>query len=278
MSNALEDKNFLISFLGIFFICQFLSLLLTLHFLPQNLQFTIINSNPNSIWNAVFIVGYIIFITFLILILRKFFKKTNYLFLFEFLALFGGISLVFMSFLNTLFSYFFTFVLLFIKYNIKKETILSKWYNNVLLGLAISAAATVMGLSLGIVPVIVLLILLSIYDIIAVFYTKHMIVLADLIIKKNISLIFVLPSKKREYKLGGGDIVIPAVLSTSLFSYFIKTKSFLFSFLSIVNVWLASLLGLFITFYILDKYKKVKALPALPIQVLLMILVVLILI
>ena len=57
----------------------------------------------------------------------------------------------------------------------------------------------------------------------------------------------------------------------------IKTNTILFSILAVISVWVASIIGLFVTFYILDKYKnKVKALPALPIQVVLMVIVILI--
>lgn len=277
MNNALKDKTFLFSFFGIFLLCQILSLVLAIHFIPQNLQLTIVDKNPNSVWNALFIVGYIIFFTIVLLVLKKIFKSGNFLFIFETLALFSGISLVFSVVVSPLLANLSAIYLLLLKYSFKKETIYTKWYNNVLLAVAISGAATVIGLSLGIIPVIVLLVLLAIYDLVAVFYTKHMVTLADMIITKKVSLIFLLPSKKREYKLGGGDIVIPAVVSTSLFMLLIKTQTLLFSILAVVSVWLASIIGLFMTFYILDKYKKkVRALPALPIQVVLMILVILI--
>lgn len=277
MNNALKDKTFLFSFFGIFLLCQILSLVLAIHFIPQNLQLTIVDKNPNSVWNALFIVGYIIFFTIVLLVLKKLFKSGNFLFIFETLALFSGISLVFSVVVSPLLANLSAIYLLLLKYSFKKETIYTKWYNNVLLAVAISGAATVIGLSLGIIPVIVLLVLLAIYDLVAVFYTKHMVTLADMIITKKVSLIFLLPSKKREYKLGGGDIVIPAVVSTSLFMLLIKTQTLLFSILAVVSMWLASIIGLFMTFYILDKYKKkVRALPALPIQVVLMILVILV--
>lgn len=277
MNNALKDKTFLFSFFGIFLLCQILSLVLAIHFIPQNLQLTIVDKNPNSVWNALFIVGYIIFFTIVLLVLKKLFKSGNFLFIFETLALFSGISLVFSVVVSPLLANLSAIYLLLLKYSFKKETIYTKWYNNVLLAVAISSAATVIGLSLGIIPVIVLLVLLAIYDLVAVFYTKHMVTLADMIITKKVSLIFLLPSKKREYKLGGGDIVIPAVVSTSLFMLLIKTQTLLFSILAVVSMWLASIIGLFMTFYILDKYKKkVRALPALPIQVVLMILVILV--
>lgn len=276
MTNIFKNKTFLFSFLLIFLFCQILSIVIAVYLLPLDLQMALVDKNPNSIWNAVFIVGYIIFFTIVILVLKKFFKSGNFLFLFEIMALFSGISLVFSLILSSVFSYVVTTYLLILKYSFKKETIYTKWYNNLLLGIAISGAATVIGLSLGIIPVIVLLVLLSIYDLVAVFYTKHMVTLANMIIKKKVSLIFVIPSKKREYKLGGGDIVIPAVISISLFSLLLKTSTLLFSLMAVFFVWLASIVGLVITFYILEKYKKkIKALPALPIQVLLMILVVL---
>ena len=275
MTNIFKNKTFLFFFLLIFLFCQILSIVIAVYLLPLDLQMALVDKNPNSIWNAVFIVGYIIFFTIVILVLKKFFKSGNFLFLFEIMALFSGISLVFSLILSSVFSYIVTTYLLILKYSFKKETIYTKWYNNLLLGIAISGAATVIGLSLGIIPVIVLLVLLSIYDLVAVFYTKHMVTLANMIIKKKVSLIFVIPSKKREYKLGGGDIVIPAVISVCLFSLLLKTSTFLFSLMAVFFVWLASIVGLVITFYILEKYKKIKALPALPIQVLLMILVVL---
>jgi presenilin-like A22 family membrane protease len=277
MNNALKDKNFLFGFLFLFLFVQFLALTISIYYIPQNIQLTIVNDNPNSVWNALFIVGYIIFFSVVILILRKFFKKQNYLIVIEVLAFFGGISLIFSLVLPTILSYLTTIYLLLLKYYFKKETIYTKWYNNILLAIAIAGSGSIIGLSLGLIPVIVLLILLAIYDIISVFYTKHMITLANMIIKKKISLIFVLPTKKREYKLGGGDLVIPALVSSSLFATLIKTQGLLKTVIPIILVWLASIAGLVITFYILDKYRnKLKALPALPIQVVLMVLVIVI--
>lgn len=276
MSKVNISKSFVVPFLGIFIFSQLLTLVLTLYLLPQDIQLTIVDSNPNSIWNAVFLVAYIILVTALILVLSKIFKSGNYLFLIEALALFSGLFFVFSILLSRPLAFLCAFYLLVVKYVIKKDSTLSKWYNNLLLAVAIACASAILGLGLGILPVVVLLVLLAIYDIISVFYTKHMVTLANMIIKKKVSLIFVLPSKKREYRLGGGDIVMPGLLSVSLFAYLLPTHNLLFSVFGVVCVWLASLLGLSITFYILDKYKgKINALPALPIQVILMCIVVL---
>lgn len=277
MYNALKDRKFLLSFLFLFLLVQVIAVFVTISYLPQNLQLTLVNKDPNSVWNALFIVGYIIFFTAIIIVLRKIFKRQNYLVVIEALALFGGVSLIFSMFLHTILAYIATICLLLIKYSFTKETIYTKWYNNILLAMAIAGAGAIIGISLGIIPVIVLLILLAIYDIISVFFTKHMITLADMIIKKKISLLFLLPTKKREYKLGGGDLVIPALVSSSLFALLIKKYSVLQILVPVSAIWVASIAGLFITFYILDKYKaKVKALPALPIQVFLMLIVIII--
>ncbi|HOZ35993.1 MAG TPA: presenilin family intramembrane aspartyl protease [archaeon] len=277
MYSALKDRKFLLSFLFLFLLVQIIAIIVTINYLPQNLQLTLVNKDPNSVWNALFIVGYIIFFTAIIIVLRKIFKKQNYLVVIEALALFGGVSLIFSIFLHTILAYIATICLLLIKYSFTKETIYTKWYNNILLAMAIAGAGAIIGISLGIIPVIVLLILLAVYDIISVFFTKHMITLADMIIKKKISLLFILPTKKREYKLGGGDLVIPALVSSSLFALLIKKYSILQILIPISAIWISSIAGLFLTFYILDRYKtKVKALPALPIQVALMLVVIII--
>jgi len=149
------------------------------------------------------------------------------------------------------------------------------WFNNFLLGIAIAGAGSIIGLSLGILPVIVFLILLSIYDIVAVFYTKHMVVLAKMFIKKKIALTFSIPSKKKIYQLGGGDIVVPLVVSSSYLFILLKHVSFEIAIIPIIGIWIASLLGLVWTFYVLQK-GKIKVMPALPPQAILMLIVIII--
>jgi len=173
-----------------------------------------------------------------------------------------------------LLAYLFTFYLLIIKYIVSKYEKISIYYNNFLLALALAGAGAIMGLSLGFIPVIFFITLLSIYDLIAVFYTKHMLVLANMFIEKKINLLFQIPTKKRLYRLGAGDIVIPLLVSSSLYNILVTNYSYsLFTILiPIVLIWIASIVGLLWTFWILNK-GKVKALPALPPQVTLMLIV-----
>jgi presenilin-like A22 family membrane protease len=97
----------------------------------------------------------------------------------------------------------------------------------------------IFGISLGILPVFVLLIVLAIYDAVSVYGTKHMVALADGVTKMRLPILLVIP-KKRGYSylsqkplkeqleeggereamfMGLGDVIIPGVLITSAFYF-----------------------------------------------------------
>ncbi len=270
--------NFILFLTIIFLVVQVVGLFVTSYYASlTDLRIALITDDPNDIINAVFIIVQILVITGIILLIKRFSKKTGYLRIFEYLALFVGMTVVFDVIFSEIASMYISVLLLFIKYLLEKYKSDYKksimWYNNLLLSLSIAGAGAIIGLSLWLIPVITFLILLSIYDIIAVFYTKHMIILAKTFSKTKMALIFYIPTKEKTYQLGGGDLVIPLVVSSSFYFYLIKFFSFTFAFFYVSLVWLASLLGLFITFYLLKKY-EFKAMPALPIQALLMIVVI----
>jgi len=97
----------------------------------------------------------------------------------------------------------------------------------------------IFGISLGILPVFVLLIVLAVYDAVSVYGTKHMVALADGVTKMRLPILLVIP-KKRGYSylaqkslkeqleeggereamfMGLGDVIIPGVLVTSAFYF-----------------------------------------------------------
>ncbi|HLF15824.1 MAG TPA: presenilin family intramembrane aspartyl protease PSH [Candidatus Thermoplasmatota archaeon] len=113
-----------------------------------------------------------------------------------------------------------------------------EWYVIDAVGLLVAAgAASVFGISLGILPVIVLLVLLAVYDAIAVYKTKHMLSLADSVIELRLPVLLVIPkvmgySFRREATrmrdasadtkgereamfMGLGDLVMPTILVVS---------------------------------------------------------------
>ncbi|MDD1685325.1 MAG: hypothetical protein LUQ19_05480 [Methanoregula sp.] len=109
-----------------------------------------------------------------------------------------------------------------------------EWYVIDALGVLIGAGvASIFGVSLDIVPVLILLVLLALYDAISVYKTKHMITLAEGVIDLKTPILFVVP-KRRNYSfirdgigklgdggeraafiIGMGDMIMPSILVVS---------------------------------------------------------------
>jgi presenilin-like A22 family membrane protease len=109
-----------------------------------------------------------------------------------------------------------------------------EWYVIDTLGILIAAGvASIFGVSLDILPVVILLILLAVYDAISVYKTKHMITLAEGVIDLKTPILFVIP-KRRDYSfirdgigkleeggeraafiIGMGDLIMPSILVVS---------------------------------------------------------------
>jgi presenilin-like A22 family membrane protease len=109
-----------------------------------------------------------------------------------------------------------------------------EWHVIDALGILIgSGVAAIFGDSLDILPVIVLLVLLAVYDAISVYKTKHMITLAEGVIDLKTPILFVVP-KRRDYSfrkegigklsdggeraafiIGMGDMIMPSILVVS---------------------------------------------------------------
>lgn len=117
-----------------------------------------------------------------------------------------------------------------------------EWYVIDITGIIIGAAASsIFGISFGIVPAIVLLSLLAIYDAISVYKTKHMIKLAEGVMDLKLPILFVIPKKwnysfikdslkaegeRDAFFMGLGDAVMPTVLVVSA-NVFIEHTGFI---------------------------------------------------
>ena len=113
-----------------------------------------------------------------------------------------------------------------------------EWYVIDSVGIVVAgASAALLGISLGLLPVIILLAGLAIYDFVAVYKTKHMLSLADTVIELRLPVLLVIP-KKLPYRfraeaaafkqateanrgereamfMGLGDLVMPTILVVS---------------------------------------------------------------
>lgn len=124
-----------------------------------------------------------------------------------------------------------------------------EWYVLDATGLIIGGgAAAIFGISLGIVPVLLLMVILAVYDAIAVYKTKHMVSLAESIVDMRIPVLFVLPRTRNfsllrdkdqdkdksemeeAFFMGLGDAIIPTMLVVSANCMFTSTY-----YLGIIN-------------------------------------------
>ncbi|HXQ94111.1 MAG TPA: presenilin family intramembrane aspartyl protease PSH [Thermoplasmata archaeon] len=118
-------------------------------------------------------------------------------------------------------------------------TIEPQWYVVDLAGfVAAGSLIALLGISFGILPTFILLIALMVYDAVAVYGTKHMLTLADVVTEMKVPILMVMPSepgfdytrsgglksqqaKPREEReamfMGLGDVVIPGTLVVSAF-------------------------------------------------------------
>jgi len=135
--------------------------------------------------------------------------------------------------------------------------------------LAISSIGAVIGLELKPLEVVLLLLIFSVYDFIAVYKTKHMIKMAKEMIKSHAILGFIIPSNFRDFKenlkkvqpggdfliLGGGDIIFPLLLCASLAGKGI---------IDVLIVAIFALIGLLASFWIFIRQSNRQPIPALP--------------
>lgn len=123
--------------------------------------------------------------------------------------------------------------------------------------------ASIFGLSFHILPAMILLIVLAIYDAIAVYKTKHMLELADSVVELRLPVLLVVPRKpgysflkqprikeqlagkeeREAFFMGLGDLVIPGILTISAFR-----------FLGSIIIAYSTLFGALIGFFILIKF------------------------
>jgi presenilin-like A22 family membrane protease len=149
----------------------------------------------------------------------------------------------------------------------------SVWVHDILIILGLAGAASFFGLELTPSVVVALLLIFSIYDFIAVYKTKHMILMAKEMIEKKVILGFIIPKNIKYFKdnfnkikpggnfmiLGGGDVVFPSLLAVSVIPQ---------GFLGALIIVLFSLVGIFFSYWLFaaqkGSEKHPQPIPALP--------------
>jgi len=227
-------------------------------------QPTVVTDNPDDPINAVALIASILVFTGMLLVFMHFFKGAGLFRIMELFVLFTTSTIVFASFIPEV-AFLFSVQLVALRIVLPKNIAL----RNLAAIIAVAGVGALIGVTLGVIPVLVFLILLSVYDFIAVFKTKHMVTLAKGISGRNLAFTVAIPTKKHQFELGTGDLVMPLVFAVSVMkanqglgfpTYVIPAAFVLF----------ASLAGLLLTIAYLSK-RIGRALPALPPQAALMI-------
>lgn len=212
------------------------------------------------------IIFFLIFLAAFIYFVRNSRKSAFFFKLILGLAIFAGSQTVFSFLFNE--AVFSTFAAALLAFGVLKAKIVL--LHNIGIVLALAGIGAVLGLTLRPLPVIILLLVLSFYDIIAVYKTGHMVKIAEDMIKSRAIFGLVIPQKFQGWKenlknvkpggefmiLGSGDIVMPLLLTASV----IGLHGLAFGLI----VFLFSMLGLFLTYYLFITQKTRRPMAALP--------------
>lgn len=224
-------------------------------------------SNPEAASNVVIWIAIILVFTALIFLVIRMNKK----WMIQVFILFTVASTLYYVF----FAIFSVFLapeinfLLTITLSIALTALLYKfpeWYVIDITGVIIGAgAASIFGISLAIMPTLLLLVLLAVYDYIAVYRTKHMVALAEGVMDLRLPILLVIPKRwgysfltekfdkeeREAFFMGLGDAVMPTILVISA-NTFVKASYYTLPILGAVNIpAIGAMLGTFAGFAVL---------------------------
>jgi presenilin-like A22 family membrane protease len=222
----------------------------------------VITSNTEEPSNALFFIGYILFgAVFMIALIRLLGKVPLVFMLMEFMLIATSSSIVFYAFLRLVLGYdVSTMVAIAMGLAFSGLKQLRPGFKNAAAIMATAGVGVIFGVSLGLLPLIIFLVFLSIYDYLSVFMTKHMVELANFVVKKDLAFTVTARAppprkgmKEQRIDLGTGDMIAPVMLEVSTLSISPVATAFVF-------VGAVISLGLFLTMV----WKSKMVLPALP--------------
>ncbi len=244
--------------LSVFFIIQFFGLFIAKRLLERNY----ISELP-TVSAFSFAIGFVIATAF-ILLAAKFLKSgVGFKLLFVMLIVIGS-----QTFFNAFFPKYLSYAL--------AMTVLLLWLafpfvlvHDFIILFAVGGISAQLGLSMDVMHVLILFAALSIYDVIAVYKTKHMIKMFKKLVHHGVYLAIIIPFKLKDFfkntkkakpgkdflMLGTGDLAFPLILATACLKV---------SLLSSIFVILGAAVGVTVIFYMLVSQTDRKAMPALP--------------
>ena len=252
---------------ALFLLIQVLSIVLAEPFLEEGFQAF---EDPEAISNSFLYLAYILIFTVFILIILKFKAKWVLYVVILGIILFTIYFALDMVFSNPFITIGITALIGLLLYKF------SEWYVIDAVGVAVGASATALfGISLGVIPVIVLMVVLAVYDFISVYKTKHMLTLAEGVLDMKLPIFLVVPkvasfsimSKDLEtddaYFVGLGDVIIPTTLVVSANAFMESRVLYGFINFPALGALIGTLVGLGILLFFVVKGEPHAGLPLL---------------
>lgn len=235
-------------------------------------------AGANNPLNALFFIGYIIAGAVLIVLFSRYYKGMVFFQLLELVVIFSASFVVFFSIGLALLHLDFVTSLLFgaaAAFILAAAKFFWNGAKNTAAIISSAGVGALFGFSLGFFPAAIFIVLLSIYDYVAVFKTRHMIEMARELSSRQLSFAVTakdVPARKPKEKteayverameegerldLGTGDLSVPAMISVS--AYTLGPNGLIYS----LAVALGSTISIFLLLRFVSKQKVF--LPALP--------------
>lgn len=263
----------MLSMAGLILLVQIIALLLAT---PMEMNEMQAFEDPTDVSNSIYYIGLILCFTLVVLLAIK--KDMTWLItLFIYIAVLSTLYYVFYALFTLLPMSPGAVTLVSGLLSVGMTVILYKypeWYIIDIIGVCIAAGVSALiGISLSIIPVIVLLLLLAVYDAISVYKTKHMVAMAEGIMDLKLPILFVIP-KHRNYSfrkesfgegeereaffMGLGDAVMPTLLVVS--AYIFLNHADMFSY-PVLGAMLGTLVGYFALSLLVMKGNPQAGLP-----------------
>ncbi len=230
----------------LFLLAQIIGLIITNRYLEKNLPYNIERPNIKKETSFFPILTIVLIATFIIYLIARF-KAIRLWKLWFFFSVVLTLSISFSAFIQQNIAFLLAILLSIFK--VFKPNVIVHNFTELFIYGALSAIFVPV---LSLISISILLVLISIYDIIAVWKTKHMVKLAKFQTRLRIFAGLLIPYKNGNAILGGGDIGFPLLFSGVLLNNF-GFKAFIVPF--VVS------LALFILFL---KSEKKKFYPAMP--------------
>ncbi|MCI0503122.1 hypothetical protein L0Y65_00250 [Candidatus Micrarchaeota archaeon] len=221
-----------------------------------------VTTNADEPLNALVFIGYILLGAAVMMLLIRNLKFMPIVFIaMEFVLISTSSSIVFYAFLRHFLGYeASTIAGILVALLFAFAKLVRPQLKNAAAILATAGVGVIFGISLGLVPLILFLILLSVYDFLSVFATRHMVEMANFIVKRDLAFTVTarappsrLGEREQRIDLGTGDMIAPIMLEVSA-----MTISPVASALVFIGAVVS--LGLFLHLV----WKKKMVLPALP--------------